>query len=159
GQDFGGVRVHADSGAANLARQLNAEAFTTGRDIFFAQHRYQPNTDSGRTLLAHELTHTVQHGDSVARVSRKDGDPSGADTQSVKEAVDTIIDALRGITTAWGSERIVKQFRGKSPTYIRALMQEIKARAGENDETPQGMINWLFGDLTEEDRRELRQIL
>src|SRR5205823_818325 len=78
---------------------------------------------------------------------------------SVKAAVDIIIDALKGITTARDSEEILKQFRGKSPGYLRGLLQGIKARAGENDETPAGMITWLFGDLTNENRGELRQIL
>jgi hypothetical protein len=60
GADFGGVRVHTDSQADGLNRQLNARAFTTGRDIFFRDTEYSPGSDSGRKLIAHELTHVVQ---------------------------------------------------------------------------------------------------
>ncbi len=60
GRDLGGVRVHTDSPAASMARSMNAQAFTVGRDIYFSQGRYQPGTESGRHLLAHELTHTIQ---------------------------------------------------------------------------------------------------
>lgn len=60
GYDFGGVRVHTDSQAAETASHLNAQAFTIGRDVFFGAGRYEPHTTSGRWLLAHELTHTVQ---------------------------------------------------------------------------------------------------
>ena len=42
------------------AQQLNAQAFTRRRDIFFAPGRYQPQTTEGQWLLAHELTHVVQ---------------------------------------------------------------------------------------------------
>jgi hypothetical protein len=59
-QDFSGVRVHTASQANRLAQALNAHAFTTGRDIFFAPGQYAPSTNDGRRLLAHELTHVVQ---------------------------------------------------------------------------------------------------
>jgi hypothetical protein len=63
GQDFSAVRVHTDQQANRLAQGLNAHAFTTGRDIFFALGKYAPSTTDGRKLLAHELTHVVQqHG-------------------------------------------------------------------------------------------------
>ncbi len=60
GYDFSRVRIHYDAESARLARQLNAEAFTYGRDIYFGAGRYNPNTFSGKRLLAHELTHVVQ---------------------------------------------------------------------------------------------------
>lgn len=60
GADFGGVRVHTDSTAARVSQALGAHAFTYGRDIYFADGQYNPQSASGRWLLAHELTHTVQ---------------------------------------------------------------------------------------------------
>jgi hypothetical protein len=60
GIDFSGVRLHTDSDAAQMSRELNAEAFTYGRDIYFGAGRYSPGTSSGKRLLAHELTHVVQ---------------------------------------------------------------------------------------------------
>jgi Peptidase family M23/Domain of unknown function (DUF4157) len=62
GYDFGGVCIHADGGAARLARSVNAEAFTLGRDIVFGAGQYTPETKSGKSLLAHELTHVIQQG-------------------------------------------------------------------------------------------------
>ena len=60
GADFGDVRVHTDQRAAVSAEALEANAFTSGRDIYFAQGKYQPDSFEGRRLLAHELTHTLQ---------------------------------------------------------------------------------------------------
>jgi len=60
GDSFGDVRVHTDPLAAALARSVQARAFTTGADIFFAGDSYEPGSAQGRALLAHELAHVVQ---------------------------------------------------------------------------------------------------
>lgn len=62
GYDFGSVRVHADQDAAAAAGSVRARAFTVGRDVVFGAGQYAPASDSGRRLLAHELTHVVQQG-------------------------------------------------------------------------------------------------
>ncbi len=67
GVDLGGVRLHADSKAAELSRSLGAEAFTVGNDVFFGEGRFTPGSSSGMGLLAHELTHVVQQGGSSMR--------------------------------------------------------------------------------------------
>lgn len=60
--DFSGVRVHTDAHAHELARAVNAQAFTVGRNVVFGAGYYAPDTDHGKRLLAHELTHTLQQG-------------------------------------------------------------------------------------------------
>jgi len=60
GEDFSDVRVHTDSAASESARAVNAHAYTVGSDIVFQSDRYSPGTESGRRMLAHELTHVVQ---------------------------------------------------------------------------------------------------
>lgn len=60
GQDFSGVHVHADANSAQLNRELGAQAFTHGQDVFFGEGMYSPNTSDGQRLLAHELTHVIQ---------------------------------------------------------------------------------------------------
>ena len=60
GQDFGDVRVHTDASASDSARSVNAQAYTVGNDIVFQSGTYAPDSDAGRHVLAHELTHVVQ---------------------------------------------------------------------------------------------------
>lgn len=67
GADFSKVRVHTGSQAAQLSSSIQAQAFTHGQDIYFNQGKYSPGTDSGKHLLAHELTHTVQQQPGLAR--------------------------------------------------------------------------------------------
>ncbi|MEO1208796.1 MAG: DUF4157 domain-containing protein [Cyanobacteria bacterium J06638_20] len=61
-QDFSQVRVHTDAQAAESARAVNALAYTVGRDLVFASGQYNPTTQAGQALLAHELSHVVQQG-------------------------------------------------------------------------------------------------
>lgn len=60
GHDFNGVRIHTDEPAAKAAGALRAEVFTTSRDIYFSAGRYQPHSIEEQSLIAHELTHTIQ---------------------------------------------------------------------------------------------------
>jgi hypothetical protein len=60
GADLSGVRVHADAEADGLSRALEAEAFTSGRDVYFRAGAYDPASSDGMRLLAHEAVHTVQ---------------------------------------------------------------------------------------------------
>jgi Domain of unknown function (DUF4157) len=60
GHDFSQVRVHADEKASESARAVSAHAYTVGRHVVFGNGRYAPQTDMGRALLSHELTHVVQ---------------------------------------------------------------------------------------------------
>lgn len=71
GRDFSGVRIHTDAAAQRAASQVDANAFTSGSDIVFDAGRYAPDTQPGRRLLAHELTHVVQQSDAA----RHDGAP------------------------------------------------------------------------------------
>jgi Domain of unknown function (DUF4157) len=60
GEDFGDVRVHTGRAAHESAQSVNAQAYTVGTDIVFQQGKYDPESDAGRHMLAHELTHVVQ---------------------------------------------------------------------------------------------------
>ena len=73
GADLGRVRLHEGSEPAALNEALGARAFTVGSDIFFGAGIPDVASPSGRHLLAHELTHTLQNGSagSVARTIRR----------------------------------------------------------------------------------------
>jgi len=62
GADFSDVSIHTGPSADEAARSIGAEAFTVGGNVAFASGAYQPETKSGKQLLAHELTHVVQQG-------------------------------------------------------------------------------------------------
>ncbi len=81
GHDFSRVRVHTGPAAEQSAKDLNAHAYTIGRDVVFGVGRFAPETNEGRRLLAHELTHVVQQGggspNSLSQVRHHAGAQSG----------------------------------------------------------------------------------
>ncbi len=60
GRDLSGVRLYSDSSSAESTRSVNALAYTVGRSIFFGRGNYNPGSNEGRRLIAHELTHVIQ---------------------------------------------------------------------------------------------------
>ena len=68
GTDFGAVRIHTDSKAALSAESVKAKAYAVQNHIAFGADEYSPSSDSGKTLLAHELTHVVQQSGARAIV-------------------------------------------------------------------------------------------
>ena len=72
GADFSNVKVHANSQADQLNQSIQAKAFTSGQDVFFRQGTYNPSSQGGQELIAHELTHVVQQsGGAVQRQSEE----------------------------------------------------------------------------------------
>lgn len=93
GHDFGEVRVHTGAAAAASARELRARAYTVGRHIAFAADQFAPETQAGKRLLAHELTHVAQAAPPTrlarapedASETNESPDPSGAVTRCSDE--------------------------------------------------------------------------
>ncbi len=70
GRKLSHVVIHNDQEAAELCKELNARAFTIGSDIYFSPGEFAPETERGRELLAHELTHVVQQRGGIQRIHR-----------------------------------------------------------------------------------------
>ncbi len=60
--DFSNVKIHDDSKAHQSASDIKAHAYTHQNHIVFGVGQYNPSSDEGKKLLAHELTHVVQQG-------------------------------------------------------------------------------------------------
>ena len=115
GHDFSNVQLHTGSEANQSAKSINALAYTHGNNIVFGSGQYQPNTESGKRLMAHELTHVIQqkqfpddqnNGIAFQRVPdiQRNGEPQGETNQyrlivrflpSARPAVRRILSVLR----------------------------------------------------------------
>lgn len=82
GFDFSRVRIHSGTAAEQSAEQLNARAYTVGNDIVFGAGQFQPNSLSGRHLIAHELTHVLQQQPGEPLVHRSVSYPKPAVTRT-----------------------------------------------------------------------------
>ncbi len=72
GHGFGKVRIHVGDKATESSRSVQARAFTVGSNIVFGGGQYRPQSHQGRSLIAHELAHTLQQRPTVARSILKD---------------------------------------------------------------------------------------
>ena len=115
--DFSQVRVHTDARAAGLSDQLNARAFTVGRDVAFASGEYQPGTLIGDALIAHELAHVVQQGGGTASGQLL---PQGTSDSSVLEE-DADWAAVAAVASLWDLGKLgVKQFKREAMPQLRS---------------------------------------
>jgi hypothetical protein len=89
GADFSDVRVHTDGQADSLNRAVKAEAFTTGKDIFFRNGSYSPGSSDGQKLLAHELTHVVQQQNAPPSSEMTVSSPEDASEREAADVADS----------------------------------------------------------------------
>ncbi|HYR86510.1 MAG TPA: DUF4157 domain-containing protein [Terriglobia bacterium] len=142
GHDFSGVRVHADTKAAESARQVGALAYTVGQDLVFAQDQYRPHNGPGRMLIAHELAHTIQQGPGSVLSSQDSAGEREADNaafaalfnrpvrlssaavpaiQFTKVSSGAFGKALEMFTDAWSIPDEAVTLLRKSPTFMKVV--------------------------------------
>lgn len=90
GRDFSHVRIHTDTRASRLSRDLNARAFTIGRDIGFGAGEYRPGTMIGDALIAHEMAHVVQQQGSNSNGTFDSGDNRNLEDEADLSAVNAM---------------------------------------------------------------------
>jgi len=135
--DFSGVKVHTDSQSDTLNRSISARAFTTGSDIFFRDGEYNPASSAGKTLIAHELTHTIQQG--AATVQRATHQPHTISPADARHRQRTV-----GNQTIGQVARVPSAGNGERHSLQRMLS------------APAGIIQ---RDITVGQRRRLKQLL
>ncbi len=111
GYDFSNVKMHTDTIAAKSSQSINALAYTSGTNIVFNSGQFSPDTNTGKRLLAHELTHVVQQqslsGQSIMRQDAETKEPNNDIIKEIKEnplfkklpkaAQDKIIEELESV--------------------------------------------------------------
>lgn len=108
GRPLGEVRLHTDSVAAASARAVNARAYTMGRDVVFGEGAFAPDSDAGRDLLAHELTHVAQQAGTGVPPRRLISEPDDAAEREATE-VSERPSALPGSAVALPTALIQRQ--------------------------------------------------
>ncbi len=94
GADLSNVRVHTDRQADRLARSVSSIAFTVGSHIFFRAGKYNPSSQSGMHLLAHEAVHTIQQASGPAAGTPVPGGMSiSSPTDSFERFADSAADS------------------------------------------------------------------
>ena len=136
GADFRYVNIHTDSIAEQMSKELGAQAFTHGNDIYFNKGKYNPQSKEGKHLLAHELTHTIQQKGMIpAKLQMTIGD--GHDLTAARFSGNADLEAV------YDNERLLRV--GDSGTAV-SLMQQALIDGGFS--LPQFGADGIFGNET-----------
>jgi hypothetical protein len=140
GADLSSVRLHTDSTADHLNRSVQAEAFTTGSDIFFRSGKYDPGSADGRGLLAHELTHVVQQSSGSVGGGSRVSDPADAHEREAKAVGDAVaaspaVDApsSSGMAAAISRSEMPEE-EDEAPTTVDAAVARQEEELSEGEE-------------------------
>lgn len=99
-QRLDGVRVHRGDGSADLTAAVGAHAVTVGDQIHLSPQAPPLESDAGRRLLAHELTHVLQqraHGPRLQRFQSSERPQIAKDLAAMMAVIETIVgSASRG---------------------------------------------------------------
>ncbi|TMD48597.1 MAG: DUF4157 domain-containing protein [Chloroflexi bacterium] len=126
GADFSDVRVHTDATASESAQAVQAHAYTVGNDVVFQSGKYAPENDSGKRMLAHELTHVVQQ-----RSGPVAGTPAPGGIQ-ISHPSDRFEQAAES-----SADRVMSSASAAAPTSLGPAPASVQ-REGEEDEELQG---------------------
>ena len=149
GQGFGDVRVHTDGAAHDSAKSVNAHAYTVGSSIVFQRDKYDPGSDAGRHMLAHELTHVVQQRNGPVDGTDKGGgvrvsDPSDRFEREAVSNADRLMSAPAPAPAAHDVQRCADD-GGSSVQRAEAPAEE-----GEEEETAQTFVQRAEDESEEE---------
>jgi hypothetical protein len=153
GADFGDVRVHTDAKASDSARSVQAYAYTVGSDVVFQSGKYEPESDSGKRMLAHELTHVVQQRSGPVAGTPAPGGiqishPSDRFEQAAEGSADQVMSSASGAAPASASAAPASVQREEDDEdEVQGMFVQ---REGEDEEEVQGMFVQREGEEEEE---------
>ena len=144
GVGFAGVRIHTGGKSEQLARSINAQAFTHGSDIYFGAGKYNPHSAKGRHLMAHELTHTIQQsGSDISRKEEKKEEKETPRDKAIKAAGKAAV--LTFLKTGIGQKFKLKLMKfAKTPGGITLAgiggSSALSYMFAKNMDAPQGLV-------------------
>lgn len=118
--ELGNTKIIYGHGSDEMLRSNGLVAFALANKIYIQTHKYKPETEEGRALLAHELTHVQQYSE-----KRINNQTSKEELEKEAEQVEKIIE--------YNPERYREiNFEGKkyklTERKYRELMDEIRKR-------------------------------
>lgn len=118
--ELGNTKIIYGHGSDEMLRSNGLVAFALANKIYIQTHKYKPETEEGRALLAHELTHVQQYSE-----KRINNQTSKEELEKEAEQIEKIIE--------YNPERYREiNFEGKkyklTERKYRELMDEIRKR-------------------------------
>ncbi|GAC1614691.1 MAG: hypothetical protein NVS4B11_00450 [Ktedonobacteraceae bacterium] len=162
GHDFSKVRVHTDARAIESAHSVNALAYTVGKNIVFGSGQYTSETDAGKRLLAHELTHVVQqrHASSANHLQLDNGqshDPFEREASSVAQHILQPMEAKPAIDSL--SPSPVGLYRQQADSSSTTQAQPQQSPTSKQNTTEQKALSIQLRQEANDDGVKIQKIL
>jgi hypothetical protein len=170
GTRFGSVRIHDGPEAARQASVFAARAYTVGEHVVFGAGQFQPASDVGRGLIAHELAHVIQGRQGrVASTVLRTVDPdtlscpakvagAGADPAADLEALDGRAQGLAESMSILASAAAALNPARSSNSFSRAYQRRMGRPEAVGKMFRNRFSRELFSSEQEASREEVRVI-
>ncbi len=133
GASLDAVRLHTDDRAAAAAAALRARAFALGDDVYFAAGAYDPDTEAGQELIAHEVAHVAQQRRGAAgatSTARRVSRPDDAHEREAEAFAARFAAAARAPRPGDDPARIVEHARRQGRRIELPFVAELEERLG-----------------------------
>jgi hypothetical protein len=144
-RDFSKIRIHTDTQAAESARSVQSLAYTVGNQIVFGAGQYAPQTEPGRRLIAHELTHTVQQG--------------AASVPSMQRAVTRDFDKLKDYLTRGLFDWVITDADAHKSLMILKSLNATDLKDTVAAMEKEGWVDRLFSNVSDDDSKKETDLL
>ncbi|MCC6998575.1 MAG: DUF4157 domain-containing protein [Deltaproteobacteria bacterium] len=126
GTDLGAVRVHTGAASQAATASVGARAYAQGQDIHFGRGQFDPGSEAGQHLIAHEVAHTVQQSGGAARPQFKLDVSTPGDRQEIEadRAADAMVRGAPASLTA-GAGTLARATYGETMSNIMDIMDGI----------------------------------
>jgi hypothetical protein len=145
GTSFADVRIHCDDAAAREVLSRGAVAYAKGEDVYFGRGRFQPSTERGQHLIAHELAHVVQQRN--GRSGRSGQERATATTRRLEDEAERAANSLRASGRASAS-RVVE--RAAFGTEQMSVSEDIAALRDALGGGLQSAARWVISRATDD---------
>jgi hypothetical protein len=154
GRDPGAIGIRRDEEASSVAARIGARAFTRSGEVFLPMEAGPLDAPETRAVLAHELTHAVQHrvyGGNLPRTSSAEGRRLEAEAHAVERYVRgddpaPRIAPVRTLRATAGDPRI------DTGGFVRSITEQLVARGAARWDD-QGSLVFRPPDAADEEWR------
>ena len=143
GYDFSDVKIHTGNDAARSAESINALAYTYGGNIVFNTGQYAPESDSGKRLLAHELTHVVQQQSQPMRSVMRQPKKKKKSNSDIVEAIKK--NPLFKKLPKFAQDKIIEEIESAPETIVQKVAEEVIDLLNIDSELKEGLKKAVEG--------------
>jgi hypothetical protein len=128
GYDFGRVRIHTEPAAAAAAEAINANAYSFGNHVLFDRGQYDPASDRGKRLLAHELAHVTQQRSAASPVVARQPAQKPAPPQTQGQASSAAQNECSKLN--WSALQLPRTNKNRGAEFFEATVMGIRFLGG-----------------------------